>query len=167
MCWAAAFGAASCQAASCRAAVCQTATSRAASCRAAVSQASTCQAAVCRTATSRAASCRAAVYRASILDFQCPSKILCHTSNLWNFVKITGPLYTVQVSPVAATAPVFLCGKKLARTKWKESLRQWTWRTKKKNEGEFIFGSKWRKTNIFVPQLSKERRQTKVFVPQP
>jgi hypothetical protein len=26
-----------------------------------------------------------------ILDFHCPSKILCHTSILWNFVKITGP----------------------------------------------------------------------------
>jgi hypothetical protein len=26
-----------------------------------------------------------------ILDVQFPSKILCHTSNLWNFVKITGP----------------------------------------------------------------------------
>jgi hypothetical protein len=26
-----------------------------------------------------------------ILDFYCPSKILCHTSKLRNFVKITGP----------------------------------------------------------------------------
>ncbi len=32
-----------------------------------------------------------------ILDFHCPSKILCHTSNLWNFVKITGPYYTCTV----------------------------------------------------------------------
>ncbi len=27
-----------------------------------------------------------------ILEFHCPSKILCLASNLWNFVKITGPL---------------------------------------------------------------------------
>ncbi len=26
-----------------------------------------------------------------ILDFYSPSKILCDTSKLWNFVKITGP----------------------------------------------------------------------------
>jgi hypothetical protein len=26
-----------------------------------------------------------------ILDFHCPSKILCHTSKFCNFVKITGP----------------------------------------------------------------------------
>ena len=26
-----------------------------------------------------------------ILDFHCPSNILCHASKLWNFVKITGP----------------------------------------------------------------------------
>ncbi len=31
-----------------------------------------------------------------ILNFLCPSKILCHTSKLWNFVKITGPYYTLQ-----------------------------------------------------------------------
>ncbi len=30
------------------------------------------------------------VFYKQILDFHCPSKILCHTSNLWNFVKITG-----------------------------------------------------------------------------
>ncbi len=26
-----------------------------------------------------------------ILKFHCPSKILCHTSKLWNIVKFTGP----------------------------------------------------------------------------
>jgi hypothetical protein len=28
-----------------------------------------------------------------IFDFHCPSKILCHASKLWNFVKITGPYW--------------------------------------------------------------------------
>ncbi len=37
---------------------------------------------------------RKTVFYKQILDFQCPSNILCHTSNFWNFVKITGP--TVQ-----------------------------------------------------------------------
>ncbi len=35
-----------------------------------------------------------------ILDLQCPSKILCHTSNLWNFVKITGPYCALYPSNV-------------------------------------------------------------------
>ena len=34
---------------------------------------------------------RKTVFYKQILDFHCPSKILCHTSKLWNFVKITGP----------------------------------------------------------------------------
>jgi hypothetical protein len=34
---------------------------------------------------------RKTVFYKQILDFHCPSKILCYTSNLWNFVKITGP----------------------------------------------------------------------------
>ncbi len=37
---------------------------------------------------------RKTVFYKQILDFYCPSKILCHTSKLWNFVKITGPYYT-------------------------------------------------------------------------
>ncbi len=36
---------------------------------------------------------RKTVFYKQILDFHCPSKILCHTSNLWNFVKIIGPYY--------------------------------------------------------------------------
>ncbi len=37
-----------------------------------------------------------------ILDFHCPSKILCHTLKLWNFVKITGPYckYCMYISAV-------------------------------------------------------------------
>ncbi len=35
------------------------------------------------------------IYKQS-LDFHCPSKILCHTSNLWNFVKITGLYSTLN-----------------------------------------------------------------------
>ncbi len=34
---------------------------------------------------------RKTVFYKQILDFHCPSKILCHTPKLWNFVKITGP----------------------------------------------------------------------------
>ncbi len=34
------------------------------------------------------------IFYKQILDFHCPAKILCHTSNLWNFVKITGPYCT-------------------------------------------------------------------------
>ena len=36
------------------------------------------------------------VFYKQILDFQCPSEILCHTSNLWNFVKITGPYSPIK-----------------------------------------------------------------------
>jgi hypothetical protein len=34
---------------------------------------------------------RRTVFDKQILDFNCPLKILCHTSKLRNFVKITGP----------------------------------------------------------------------------
>ncbi len=37
---------------------------------------------------------RKMVFYKQILDFHCPSKILCHTSKLWSFVKITGPYCT-------------------------------------------------------------------------
>ncbi len=40
---------------------------------------------------------RKTVFYKQILYFHCPSKILCHTSNLWNFVKITGPYYLVDI----------------------------------------------------------------------
>ena len=30
------------------------------------------------------------VFHKQIIDLHCPSNILCYTSNLWNFVKITG-----------------------------------------------------------------------------
>ncbi len=33
---------------------------------------------------------RKTIFYKQILDFHCHSKILCHTSKLWNFVKITG-----------------------------------------------------------------------------
>ncbi len=32
-----------------------------------------------------------------IKDFHCPSKILCYTSNLWNFVKISGTYYAPMI----------------------------------------------------------------------
>jgi len=35
----------------------------------------------------------------------------------------------------------------------------------KKNEDNF-FGSKWRKTNLFIPQLSKEWRKRNLFIPK-
>ncbi len=38
-------------------------------------------------------------------------------------------------------------------------------RRQNKNKTQF-FGSKRRKTNIFVPELSKERRKTNAFIPQ-
>ncbi len=47
---------------------------------------------------------RKTVFYKQILDFQCPSKILCHTSNLWNFVKITGP-YCTPLSSVTRVSP--------------------------------------------------------------
>ncbi len=37
---------------------------------------------------------RKTVIYKQILEFHCPSEVLCHTSNLWNFVKITGPYWT-------------------------------------------------------------------------
>ncbi len=39
---------------------------------------------------------RKTVFYKQISDFYCPSKIICHTSKLWNFVKITGPYCTVE-----------------------------------------------------------------------
>ncbi len=46
---------------------------------------------------------RKTVFYKQSLDFQCPSKILCHTSNLWNFVKITGPYCTTWILIVASS----------------------------------------------------------------
>ncbi len=47
------------------------------------------------------------VFYKQILDFQCPSKILCHTSNLLNFVKITGP-YSTCFIPSPFFIPPFI-----------------------------------------------------------
>ncbi len=50
------------------------------------------------------------VFYKQILDFHCPSKILCQTSKLWNFVKITAPIHggdpiaEVQVMDVSLSA---------------------------------------------------------------
>ncbi len=41
-------------------------------------------------------------------DFHCPSKILCYTSNLWNFVKITGT-YCTQGDPGGGPGGRGLC----------------------------------------------------------
>ena len=43
---------------------------------------------------------RKPVIHKQILDFHCHSKILCQTSKLWNFVKITGLYCWVKFSPI-------------------------------------------------------------------
>ncbi len=40
-----------------------------------------------------------------ILEFHSPSKILCHTSKLWNFVKIIGP-YSPAVNQTHRLSPI-------------------------------------------------------------
>jgi hypothetical protein len=45
------------------------------------------------------------VFYKQILDFHCPSKILCHTSKFWNFVKITSLYWSVLWSSSASGRP--------------------------------------------------------------
>ncbi len=42
-----------------------------------------------------------------MVSFYCPSKILCHTSNLWNFVNITGP-YSALCTPYLRYLGLFI-----------------------------------------------------------
>ncbi len=54
-----------------------------------------------------------------VLDSHRPSKILCNTSNLWNFVKITGPYCTRMCCPWSRAAPWTMHGVTWCNNEWR------------------------------------------------
>ncbi len=58
------------------------------------------------------------VFYKQILDFQCPSNILCHTSNLWNFIKITGSYPACYLTELSSIKRWAVANSRREYTSW-------------------------------------------------